>query len=447
MCGIAYVYTAKGRASKLAFQRYIQQKKRGSEGYGAVCVSHRIVNKVYRSEQEEGIKSILGNKSDMILFHHRRPTSTPNFEECTHPIFVSNELLEYDYYVTHNGVISNALELKTRFNKLGFNYLTEVEEVYKTRNNKTYTTKIIKFNDSESLAIDLAIAIEEGKKSLDSKGTIAFVAMQVNKESKVVENIFYGRNLNSPLVVQKKDGNIIIASEGEGDIVAMHTLFCFDTSTKIITSTKLDVGTNYSVPSPIEYTRNHSDTDRTKVLFDSSYHDEGRHHHATHDILKHHRARHFKHLTKKELKRLRFHVEERIINVADKHGKIEEIKYIVKGQHLLYTTIYQDDIERSMLSYHWFWYLRVIKNKSDFEYQIKKHKGNIQFEYQKRLLVNQLKNCAKEFEIISEAVNKIAANDIKNRKLLDEAADIQSEWEREAQEEVRGREAHHRKSM
>jgi len=46
----------------------------------------------------------------MIIAHHRYPTSTKNLINQTHPIQVSNELLEHDYLVIHNGVITNDAE-------------------------------------------------------------------------------------------------------------------------------------------------------------------------------------------------------------------------------------------------------------------------------------------------------------------------------------------------
>lgn len=247
MCGIVLIDTqGNGKATKSVFRRYQAQQGRGKLGFGCVSVSHKKINKVYRSVDETGIRKILGDKSDMALFHHRHPTSTPNYEECTHPIFVSNELLEYDYYVTHNGIISNPQELKTEFEKLGFTYTTELKEMFKI-GEKFYEGSVIKFNDSESFAIDICIAIEQGNKKIKSKGSVAFVALQVDKEKQTVDTIFFGRNTN-PLKMQNINQTFTLASLGAGDDIEPHMLYAYDTHTKKVTTSELGIGENYKPP-------------------------------------------------------------------------------------------------------------------------------------------------------------------------------------------------------
>lgn len=441
MCGLIWTYTAKGRASKLAFARYQEQNKRGKEGYGAVCVNQRVVDRVYRSEDENGIKGILSNKSNMVLLHHRKPTSTPNYVECTHPIFVSNDLLVYNYYVIHNGMISNAAELRIKYNKLGFEYTTEVEEMHKTKG-KVYKSKSIKFNDSESFAIDLAIAIEGGNKKLDSSGSIAFIALQVNKETGVVESVFYGRNNTNPLVVEKIGGNIIIASEGKGIEVPAHKLVCYDPVSMETTTTDLEIGykappaTDYkpyqpSLPPPREQ---HSEDRQPSLLDNLSFaRDSHRRHNATHDIMSARLARHDKHLTRRQQKAAKRETTTHFCQVSDKYGRVDEIEYTIKGDYLLYTTIYKDDILRQMRWFQWDWYSRIVKEKEELEDTITKNKKNKFFN--KEPIVRKLQECARQFELLSDTINRWASEDAQNRIIMDRGNELISKYSREALEE------------
>lgn len=426
MCGIVFAIVERGKASTAAFSRYKEQKNRGKEGYGAVCADRNVVNAVYRSENEEGIQEMLGNDASMALFHHRKPTSTPNFEECTHPILVSNELLEYDYYVVHNGVISNAYEMYDSLVKLGFEFTTEIAEGFMTRGRSYFNGKK-KFNDSEAFAIDLAIAIEEGRGKLKSLGSIAFVALQVNKETKEVETVFYGRNPSNPLVYSRRKGTLIIASEGKGEQVAVHALHAYETATGSVTVSELDIGLKYVVPEkkeprPESFTRmlpagsgGGTAGPASSVLEQVA--ENARRRNATNDIIKNQ----IFHLSKKDRKRLKYGIESRTITVLDRFGKYNQLQYVVKGECLLGTTIHEDDAELSMLPYHWEWYFRVTARQKELVRQMKKHRNDGDFD--KEAVVRQLKNCARELEIISDSVNLVAEAGFRNKFQLDEPVD------------------------
>ena len=138
MCGIVAGFSKKGkRISKSIMKRYLAQKHRGSQGFGYVMYYKDGKGgsiSVGRSIDEAGIRTQIMNENSSIgLFHHRLPTSTPNVEEATHPIFVSNEELDYDYFVVHNGVIRNADELKKKHEDLGYEYTTVIESEVVTR--------------------------------------------------------------------------------------------------------------------------------------------------------------------------------------------------------------------------------------------------------------------------------------------------------------------------
>lgn len=248
MCGIVFVKNnSEKKASKKVFKRYRAQSKRGTQGYGAISIVNGKIKNVYRSEDEAGIRCIYKDTAPVMLFHHRTPTSTPNLEECTHPIYVSHEELDYDYYLVHNGVISNDTILKTEFEAKGYNYTTKVCSYYKTKDGFRPNGKEV-FNDSESLAIDLAIAIDGNEPKTKAQGSIAFVMLQVEKENNNVTNVFFGRNDRNPLKLDRQGGNIVIASEGTGEDVIPHKLFRLNIATDEITSRDLDVGLNYKPP-------------------------------------------------------------------------------------------------------------------------------------------------------------------------------------------------------
>lgn len=248
MCGIVLVKNNNDhKASKKVFKRYQAQSKRGTQGYGAVSIENGKIKQIYRSEDEAGIRAIYKDDATCMLFHHRTPTSTPNLEECTHPIFVSNEELDYDYLMVHNGVISNDTTLKSEFEKRGYEYTTKVQSYYKSKGEYKPNGREV-FNDSESLAIDLAIAIDGNEPKLKALGSIAFVMIQYRKDTKDVTGIYFGRNDRNPLKLDRQGGNIVIASEGTGIDVEVHKLFKLDIETDEITSRPFDVGYNYKLP-------------------------------------------------------------------------------------------------------------------------------------------------------------------------------------------------------
>lgn len=253
MCGIVFMECRDGtkRLSKSLLKRYNKQSSRGKEGYGCVCVKGGVIKKILRSVNETGMRNLLSDDiSDMILFHHRRPTSTPNIEECTHPIHIThNEELDHDYLVVHNGVISNAGSLRDQFERRGYVYSTVVEKLYRPRGGEEYYIDGEQFNDSESFAIDIVNAIEEGSTTIKSVGSIAFVVMQFRRDTKEVINIYYGRNNSNPLKIDRSYGRLVIASEGIGVDVDVNRLYKYNISTSDITSTHLTLG-YYKPPEP-----------------------------------------------------------------------------------------------------------------------------------------------------------------------------------------------------
>lgn len=246
MCGIIHVkrLDTSQRANKSLLKRFEKQRSRGVQGFGFVEIINGFVTKVGRAEGESDIKKMLNeSKADEILFHHRFPTSTPNFVEATHPIWVRNEKLKYDYYVVHNGIITNDNRLRKEHIEKGFEYTTEMKNQVVTRGT-TYDGET-KWNDSEALAIDFALAVESDKKnSMESIGSIALVALQVDKYTLKAVSLFYGRNEGNPLCLESNNDMFCLSSEN-GKEIEHNTLYRYDYETSELSDIEIDIGTYF----------------------------------------------------------------------------------------------------------------------------------------------------------------------------------------------------------
>lgn len=252
MCGILFGFRRGHRVSKALIKRYEKQKSRGTRGFGYIALEKGKIKNVERAEFETGIMATLRDENaNEILFHHRTPTSTPNWKETTHPLVVKNKMLAYDYYVIHNGVLQNEDELKEAHEKLGFVYTTAYKEksilqfLHSTRETETSKEG---FNDSEAFAIDLALYLDGHSKHLDSIGTIAFIAFKTDKKGNV-KAIIYGHNDGNPLVVEdttgNKEGMFFIKSEGSGIDVPVDKIYVLDYPSFKVTIIDEKVGRRY----------------------------------------------------------------------------------------------------------------------------------------------------------------------------------------------------------
>lgn len=205
--------------------QFQEQATRGVQGFGLVFIDSKTGEfKLKRSTREaKAMVDLSLNQANTILFHHRMPTSSDNHLDQTHPIRVSNKLLKHDYLVVHNGIINNAIEMKKAHSEMGFLYTTEHFEYYGVNNNNP----VEKFNDSESIAIELARFIEGLTDTIGARGNAALIALQINKKSQKVEQILFTRN-SSPLNMYKRQDTLLISSEGQGDEVLPDTLYSCD---------------------------------------------------------------------------------------------------------------------------------------------------------------------------------------------------------------------------
>lgn len=230
MCGIIAIIKKELEETptqKTVLSMLTGQQHRGTQGFGYVAFDDVVKSYARRETRIEIEKPMQTVDAKSIMFHHRMPTSTPNFADCAHPIKVSHKELMYDYYVIHNGIIVNDEELHTKHIKLGYIYQTTVKLTTETENNRYESQQ---FNDSEALAIDLSRFIEGKQEKIESRGAIAVIALQVNKKNNKVLGVYYGRNTN-PLTIKITENALILRSEGEEDDIASDVLFRLDLKT------------------------------------------------------------------------------------------------------------------------------------------------------------------------------------------------------------------------
>lgn len=230
MCGIIGAFNKnKQEVNEFIINQFENQQKRGKEGFGIIRINQNKKIEVDRAcETTKFLLDLYLKKSNMIIAHHRTPTSTDNLIDQTHPMLVSNKLLNYDYLVIHNGMITNDDELRKKHIELGFTYTTEYEETYGYEGNKT-----LKFNDSESLAIELALFIEKKISAIGIDNNAAFMILQVNKKNQKATTVFFGKHgITTALNINKEKKLIQISSEGPGDDVEVDKLFNFDLNSK-----------------------------------------------------------------------------------------------------------------------------------------------------------------------------------------------------------------------
>jgi glucosamine 6-phosphate synthetase-like amidotransferase/phosphosugar isomerase protein len=206
------------------------QISRGREGFGILMINKKNEVEIKRAtEISKALLDLYMTESPMIIMHHRNPTSSDNKLSQTHPISVSDGSLKHDYYVIHNGIISNTDELREKHEKLGF--------IYNTIRTNSFNRE--EFNDSESLAIEVAMYIEKQTKEISTEGSAAFIAIQVDKKTKKATNIFFGRKDN-PLKLAGRQGEIRLSSEGKGKNIPEDMLYKFSIKSPSLTKTNLN---------------------------------------------------------------------------------------------------------------------------------------------------------------------------------------------------------------
>lgn len=259
MCGILFTHNHKARSTKHIKDMFNAQSERGIDGFGAVLVNGSRITDVHRATDKKGIFKKLKHKhSNMCLFHHRYPTSTPNLVESTHPMKIQLANTAHRYYIIHNGVISNHRELYQAHKTEGIEYKSHIREhtTYVTAGGtEYYTEESEKYNDSEALAYDLAKVFEGQQELVKARGSIAFIALQTDLKNNVLR-VLFGRNDDSPMYMYRSNKSLVLASTFKAvqklsttdiKIVDTDTLYSYDVRDGSITEVPLELnGTKYS---------------------------------------------------------------------------------------------------------------------------------------------------------------------------------------------------------
>lgn len=223
MCGIIGAFDT-GKDAKVnswVVDQYEEQHNRGRQGFGVVGWNGQGKADVKRACTEAKFMFDLHAKNyAFMLAHHRMPTSSMNALDQTHPIAVRHDGFRSDWLVAHNGVIRNCKELRGLHESLGFEYSTAHVEV-------GYGRETPKFNDSESLAIEVARFAEGKTDKVGTIGSVAFIALELDKASGKVVGVHFGRNTN-PLHVLREGRALMLSSEGPGEDCGPNVLFSFN---------------------------------------------------------------------------------------------------------------------------------------------------------------------------------------------------------------------------
>jgi hypothetical protein len=246
MCGLIIARAKKGgHTGNKVYSLYQKQRARGHDGFGYIAIKDGAVVDIRRAKTEDDIKKHLDNeRAPVILFHHRLPTSTKNTIGTTHPMFVSNKELKHDYYIAHNGIITNAASLKAKHEALGYVYNTEFSEdltaTYSDGTVEHIQSNTTVFNDSEALAIELARYLEGISDTVATTGGAAFWGVKLEKGTSRVVNIFVGKNAGRDLKQEIDKKWFVISSQTGRDLKPM-VIHQVDLKTHAITELPLPI--------------------------------------------------------------------------------------------------------------------------------------------------------------------------------------------------------------
>ena len=210
MCGIlGVVVKSKGRSLGIVrklYQIYRNQKLRGQDGTGvSICRNGKLFR--VRDVEPEVLFSVMYykfwkklRKGDLIIIHHRIPTSGGGGDSLrsNHPF--SNE--DNSIHLVHNGSITNTNYLYNKLHKLG----------HKFESNICSEKNLYNITDSEIL-----VHLLEGKVDMSKKikflsdivcGTLAIAFVKKDEEG-----IWLYRDGNNIEVFKDEVGNLFFASE------------------------------------------------------------------------------------------------------------------------------------------------------------------------------------------------------------------------------------------
>jgi len=252
MCGIVFKASFDGKeVNKDILEQYEKQKSRGMRGFGFYDVTN---DKIYKTPKERKAKKLLQNKrSKNILFHHRFPTSTENTTNACHPFSTRKHYMKKKdavdikpnestyigkkYILVHNGHINNSRDLRKAHEASGIKYESIQHDD--------------KFNDSEALLWDFAEILEGKQVDFKARGNVAFICLEIDIDGKN-KKLYFGSNGNPLNMVITKDKELSLSSEGDGDPIKEHTLYCFNYQTQELTEKAMRIA-SYPVTATTPY--------------------------------------------------------------------------------------------------------------------------------------------------------------------------------------------------
>lgn len=219
MCGIVYAQSFNGLpVNDMVWQQYQKQKHRGTEGFGAFDGEHTVKAAVEKRMKRWFRKG--RNETDLLLFHHRYPTSTVNVRRAAHPFNTGNYFGDTRYVLVHNGVIHNPAELRTAHEAIGITYQSTLDDN--------------SYNDSEALLWDFALTMEGKQDALKAYGGIAFVCIKLVDGKP--DKLYFGRNKGRPLNLLRDADGVMLSSEGAGEEIKDGWLYTYNYELNRLTS-------------------------------------------------------------------------------------------------------------------------------------------------------------------------------------------------------------------
>ena len=217
MCGFIYKHNFNGSpTNEMVFDQFVAQKDRGQQGFGLFDGQEMHL---IRTASENKIVKWLGKyDSNLILFHHRWPTSTVNVARAAHPMSTGDYFGKKQYILAHNGIIKNEEDLYIDHSALGINYRTMLED--------------LTFNDSEALLWDLSLTLEHRQPEMKAIGNMAFVLLELY-DHKLIK-MHFGRN-SRPIKIYRDKDTFELSSEGRGVDVEPDKLFSYNYALKRLT--------------------------------------------------------------------------------------------------------------------------------------------------------------------------------------------------------------------
>jgi hypothetical protein len=209
--------------------QFDKQRTRGVQGFG--LFDGQEGNMVRASKEESILKWLAKYDSNLLLFHHRFPTSTINVKRAAHPFSTKKYFGDTQYVLVHNGSIRNDLELFTDHQELGIEYYSLLQD--------------LTFNDSEALLWDFALTMEGKQEEMTARGAIAFICLKLVKGK--LEKMYFGRN-SSPLKMTRTKEGVSLASELEGgEDITQDMLYTYNYKLNRLTTKKFKIP-SYWIP-------------------------------------------------------------------------------------------------------------------------------------------------------------------------------------------------------